>query len=308
MTLSILLVHGIGDNKKDWAIDIIRDLKKKTLSEIKNLVKTDFPEDADAVLQVSSVYWKDVFEKGEEELRRILDKAREDDAAHEVKNNPFLRLWQFIRKLLLRLQNKITTGFVGDIIGYLNADARVIVYSRITDSLNQIISQERSPLTFITHSLGTVIASDYIYDKLKVRRLQSFEGFHEKFLLENIFTVGSPLALFSLRYGGPETFQNPIHVESSFGCWLNIYDKDDPIGMPLKPLNEAYGKAVTDDVKVEAGVYGLSHIEYFTKSKTLDIIAKKLALDWARLNNRLSEADIAKMYGNYNKDLLGIAS
>ena len=165
----------------------------------------------------------------------------------------------------------------------------------------------KAPLTFITHSLGTVIASDFIYDRSKERRLKSLEGFHERFYLENIFTIGSPLALFSLRYNGPEAFQNPIHVESSFGRWLNIYDGDDPVGMPLRPLNDAYKSAVSRDIKVESGIYGLSHIGYFTKSKTLDIIAKKLALDWMRLNDKLSEVEAAKLYETYDKNLLGMA-
>ena len=47
------------------------------------------------------------------------------------------------------------------------------------------------------------------------------------------------------------------------GRWVNIFDEDDPVGMPLKVLNEAYNKVVHKDVLVNSGVYGISHTNYF---------------------------------------------
>ncbi|HUG89750.1 MAG TPA: hypothetical protein VML55_02890 [Planctomycetaceae bacterium] len=51
--------------------------------------------------------------------------------------------------------------------------------------------------------------------------------------------------------------------------WLNLYDPDDVLGYPLKPVNDAYAAVVTRDVEINAG--GLltswnpaSHDQYWT--------------------------------------------
>ena len=97
-------------------------------------------------------------------------------------------------------------------------------------------------------------------------------------------------------------FTSPISVESPTGRWVNIFDEDDPVGMPLKVLNEAYDKVVLKDVLVNSGVYGISHTNYFKRSsKVLDIICQKLAIDWVALNQKLSPPEIEKLYAEYDR-------
>ena len=97
-------------------------------------------------------------------------------------------------------------------------------------------------------------------------------------------------------------FTSPVSVESPEGRWVNIFDEDDPVGMPLKVLNEAYDKVVHKDVLVNSGVYGISHANYFKRSsKVLDIICQKLAIDWIAVNQKLPQEQIDKLYQEYDR-------
>jgi hypothetical protein len=113
--------------------------------------------------------------------------------------------------------------------------------------------------------------------------------------LTGFFSLGSPLALWSLRYNN---FDSPISVPSQqlsdyypglFGNWVNIYDQDDVFGYPLKPISEGYNDAVAEDLEVNTGSWPasmtpLSHMHYFTSKKITDIIAKTLADAWKVVN------------------------
>ncbi len=72
--------------------------------------------------------------------------------------------------------------------------------------------------------------------------------------------------------------------------------------MPLRLLNDSYKKAVHSDYPVNSGWYwGAAHTEYFTKTDTLDIIARKLAIDWIAKNNALPREAIDKLYASFDK-------
>lgn len=65
-------------------------------------------------------------------------------------------------------------------------------------------------------------------------------------------------------------------LEDASGVWFNVFDKDDPIGYPLKCLNEAYRSVVTGDVFVGTGLFGLSHTGYFKSRDVHRLIAERL--------------------------------
>lgn len=305
MKLAVILVHGIGPTKENWAIDIIKELKDKTVSQISKILTDTKTPDIDEILEIRSVYWKDVFKKREDDLNKILDQQIE---VLNVSPSLVGNIAKIVRRKIFEAQNEIATDFIGDIIVYGNPTAQKDIYGKISQTLDNAAqkiasSNSKTPLTIIAHSLGTVIASDFIYDLHKERQAKGETGFDSRFCLYNLFTVGSPIALFSLRFGDPATFNKPIHVEDEKGRWLNIYDTDDPVGMPLRPLNNAYANAVFKDVKVDAGIYGLSHTSYFNHSKTLDMISCKLAIDCAALNKKLSQEKIDNLYRQYDETL-----
>jgi hypothetical protein len=98
-------------------------------------------------------------------------------------------------------------------------------------------------------------------------------------------------------------FTAPVMMEHPRGRWVNIYDKDDPIGMPLKTLNAAYDQAVLKDVQADAGDYLISHLGYFSQQEILGIMARKISLDWVAANHPLPADQIEQLYEAYDKSL-----
>lgn len=263
------------------------------------------PENVDDALVIGSVFWKDVFNERE----KALDSKLSGFPKPTKGGGPW---WdKLLRKVWMpfkRFQNEIITDFIEDIVGYLHKDSQRAVYLRVSDALadcQKKIGGGKIPLTFVAHSLGTVITSDYIYEQNDPKSdVSGPKILKEYFNLQNLFTIGSPISLFSLRFGGPEVFTSPVSVETDHGRWVNIFDEDDPVGMPLKVLNETYEKVVHKDVLINSGVYGLSHAGYFKKSsKALDIICQKLAIDWIALNQKLSPDKIENLYKEYDENV-----
>ena len=304
MKLSVVLVHGIGSYRKSWANKIIPAIERRLKSKLKNLLGKDAPNNLDEVIVITRAYWEGVFKDRERKLR---DKFNGFPRPTKAGGPWWDTLGKYLWRPFKRFQNKVITDFIGDIIGYLHKDAQRAVYQKISDTLKachtRIGDQGKVPLTFIAHSLGSVITSDYIYEQNNP--LSDTSGpkvMKDHFILQNLFTIGSPLSLFSLRFGGPEAFTKPIALEDPRGRWVNIIDEDDPVGMPLKVLNEAYSKVVLKDVVINSGVYGISHLGYFKRSsRALDIICQKLAIDWIAVNRKLPQEKIDKLYETYDR-------
>lgn len=319
MKLGVLLVHGIGAEHPEWAREIIPKVEERVLSEIRLLLRRGdpLPSAADA-LAIESVYWAGELNERQQILEARLKQAQEQLRLTLWAWISFLWVWRMLFRWLRRKEYEMISRSVADLIGYLDEAVERSVHAQMGQALERLAARTgaagaapgptragagKLPLTILSHSLGAVISSDYVYDQVKRRRAEGKHGFHEKALLENFFTVGSPLALFSLKYGGPDAFQSPISVEGPRGRWVNIRDTNDPIGMPLKTLNEAYDRVVLKDARVHAGLYLVSHQRYFRSGGTLKIIGRKLALDWAALNGRMPPDRAAQLYARYDKEL-----
>ena len=165
------------------------------------------------------------------------------------------------------------------------------IHRCFADSLNSLAQEARSdaPLCIISHSLGTVISSNYIYD-LQTKKAQIDIGdtpLERGETLISVYTMASQIPFWSLRH---PNFDRPIKVPSEKlgqyysnlkGEWINFYNKSDIMGYPLRSLNEAYSKAVTEDREVNDGGLleswnPLSHCSYWTSEKAIDTIANGL--------------------------------
>jgi hypothetical protein len=115
--------------------------------------------------------------------------------------------------------------------------------------------------------------------------------------LTHFYTMGSPLALWSLRwrmfdYGKPIAFPAPSlgkHYPGLEGEWINFYDKDDVVGYPLKGLNAIYDERVLEDREVNVGDWRsnwnpLSHNGYWESPKVYEPIASALVKTWKHVN------------------------
>jgi hypothetical protein len=166
-----------------------------------------------------------------------------------------------------------------------------------------------APLCVIAHSLGSVVTSDFFYD------LQVAGGLYESRsagvsplvsaelddtplergeTLGWLRTLGSPLALWAQRhpdFGVPITVPHPelarLHPRAG-GEWVNVWDPDDVVASPLRPLNERYDAAVAADDMVQVapwwlGWTPLAHPFYWNDRRVITPIATSLARAWHRL-------------------------
>jgi len=305
--INVVILHGIGKNEIGYADDLVKGTEK----EFKNCLKeiTGQADDGVQKLTFKPIVWDDILDRNQGKLKAILERVLKQRKRKSfigflagvgilpmivatwlffnVFKHPvvFLMaalisgylLYRFGTKFYYRLRTGFASQFVMDIIGYLNADAKRMIQDRIKDDL-KLINGDKESVTIIAHSLGTVIASDFIWDRQDKKDFGDFK-------LDNFFTMGSPIALFALRWGS-ELFSKPIRVDDPNGCWINILDKDDPIAYPLKGLNKEYYNAVLEDKEVNVGSLGVAHVMYWGNEEVHKIIAHKLAEDWLRIKKR----------------------
>lgn len=284
-SVAVAIVHGIGRQKQDFASGIIQQLRTRVAQQL----GADSEEPPRFFFQ--PVYWAPVLQNEEDELWKCLHKGGSLG-------------WKGLREFMV--------DFAADAIAYQpipgKRDAYDKVHAVFADSLRSLVQQAgpRAPLCVISHSLGTVISSNFFYD------LQAHSS-EKPLIVQNVlqklgdaplawgetltlfYTMGSPMALWSLRY---ENFGIPIHVPSPklhnhypnlAGEWVNFYDKADIIGYPLKELNADYRREVTSDCPVLAGGpltfwNPLSHLEYFDDTDVLGPIAEGLVGVWRTIN------------------------
>jgi hypothetical protein len=145
---------------------------------------------------------------------------------------------------------------------------------RIRNSLSELFQaggRQDLPAVLVAYSPGCHVISNYIWDaqqrtpKLGVwhhaakkiidereQRFARLEG------MRNLFTLGCNIPVFVAGYKDIQPFRKP-HPDFA---WVNINDRDEVIGYPLKPLSKAYEDMV-EDVAINAN-QGL--LELFTKS------------------------------------------
>jgi hypothetical protein len=281
--IAVAVLHGIGEQKEDFSDIFSEELTKRFSQNIKPYL----PE-PDTELVIQPIYWGSVFNEKENEIWRSLSAGARLD---------FAKIRQFV------------VQFFGDAIAYQpsgNPNPNYIKVHEIFAKGLQKLSQEAgadAPLFIVAHSLGTVITSNYFYDlqyiphrihnevkqeiqETPLEKGDTFAGF---------YSLGSPLALWSLRFAD---FDKPISVPSHqlknyypdlFGGWVNMYDKDDVFGYPLKPLNESYNKAIAEEIEINSGNLinswtPLSHMYYFTTKDIIKRVGDDLADSWKKIN------------------------
>jgi hypothetical protein len=309
-TLNILIVHGIGwgGKGKTYARPLEENIRAEFDRAIRRLHLRDVKDSrAKNALRFDAVCWDPVTQKPQDSLLQVMFGKR-----HLLPSFSY-----HMRRSLIAL--------LGDVTAY-EGGGNNRVYQAIhqevdhcMDALSQASAAERdssgyAPLSIIGHSLGSVIASDYVWDHSRSSQQTHCIDTHH-FILTNMFTLGSPMAIYSLRnnaYGDRESIResldSPIHVEPEHGLWLNVFDRQDSIGFPLEPI-ESYKAVGVIDRTVNVGNWLTnwnlgSHVGYWRSDDVARLIAGKLALDWARFNSpHFAERDYTKALTEYRKEL-----
>lgn len=276
--VAVAIIHGVGRTLPGYADRMTDALVRRCRRDCGD----------NAVFR--SVYWSPVLQRAEETLW-----------ARMAAGGPLH--YADLRRLVI--------DFLADAVAYQVTPHDRSVYDAVhgvfAATLNELAREAgpTAPLCVIAHSLGTIIASNYLYD-LQVERLRpilpdTVRAVQEPTPLETgetlslFYTLGSPLALWSLRYGD---FGRPIqvpdprlgqHHRALGGEWANFYDPDDVLAFPLKPLNDAYARAVTADWPVDVGDLTtswnpLSHLEYWDDPNVIEPIATGIRRMWQTVN------------------------
>lgn len=285
--IAIAIAHGIcvgnefdKEESPNYTHGIAQALKLK-LAELADISGSEDKklEWADSVLAISAINWTPVLR---EERKNLYDKLNVE------RLDSFFGLREFIFQAISdSLTYQVTQSNPDESWSYNG------IHGCFAKSLNELAQDEKAgekaPLFIISHSLGTVIASNYLYD-LQTQKTQINIGdtpLEKGETLTSIYTLASQIPFWSLRH---PNFDRPIkvpaeklsqHYPNLKGEWINFFNKSDIMGYPLKSLNDAYSEAVKEDREVNNGGIleswnPLSHCNYWTDKKVIETIANGL--------------------------------
>jgi hypothetical protein len=267
--VAVALFHGIGSPEPTFAESMVQHLRSGTV-----------PPEFDVVCQ--RIHWGPVLQDQQDELSRRINQ----DANLK---------WRGLRDFVI--------DSLGDAVSYhpttSNRETYDTLHLRVAEQLFELGEAvgHDTPLCVVAHSFGSVIASNYFYDLQQHERSEPPKPFLSSALraqvqtsplaqgktLAMFVTLGSPLALWSMRHGD---FDKPINVPSwAFrarfpqieGAWLNFYDANDVFAYPLGQLNQTYANLVADvPVSVGGLLTGwnpLSHCRYWRDRNVIQSVA-----------------------------------
>jgi len=234
--VGVLLIHGMGAVADDFAHDTIQELREKLSG--RGLNRED--------VAWQSVYWAPLLSARETQLWVDLS------AEHDLN-------WAKMRKFSIN-------AFGTSAAYHSTQDRSESLYQRLQGTVHDALKElklklgaEDKPLLVIAHSLGSVIMSDYIWDRQKSKEEPRYGAsrFERMETLAGLVTLGSNIPLFTLACDQIAAIEfPPPELPEKFkkqAKWLNMYDSDDVLGWPLKPLSLSYADAVTEDIEVNVG-------------------------------------------------------
>lgn len=231
---------------------------------------------------------RDVFEERKVEFDKTvtLHRIYHTEAVKEVKWAVFHRAFpEYHGKLPPLLDKQIGFGryfltiFMGDVVAYTSPVGEKRLRNFVYNQLDKIIRSTAGTFSIFAHSLGSIIAYDYLFDlfgKNKSKRRRVREDGRQR--LEHLFTVGSPIALFLLRKAQlmqnvGTLAENPIGLRRPSGRWINFWSKQDVIAYPL----ERFFPKVVRDRAIDTGnlIYN-SHLGYWENRDVAEAVADTL--------------------------------
>jgi hypothetical protein len=306
--IAVAIVHGIEIEDTEFALTTIERISELFEEKTGGAVA---PAEA---LAFEAVHWAPVLEarqvamldrlypgKGHELFEEVKDRIKSLNTGSLTSLIPFLAS-TFKRGnegLKYPIMRWLLMHFTGDVVAYQRGPHGDGAYDEIHASYQLALSRlkeragAQAPLCVISHSLGTVISSNHFYD-LGAKPPPGASPLELGQTLCHLFTMGSPLALWGLRYPDcsldrplqvphPRLAQQRPSLEGQ-GGWINFFDDDDVISTPLAPLSDAYARAVKDvSVSIRNRVFSSSplvHPFYWSDPEVLEPIADALARTW----------------------------
>ncbi len=223
MPVLCFIIHGIGTQTQEYSAPlqegIHRELKKLVALKRKTNRNTFQDVDATDLVDFRALYWGNVGTNAQAKLFRTLYPDLFGDSSWK-------RWWNSVVKFAAA--RSISVNLLGDIFGYLGQFQEPIkrtVLTQIREALEEAAhSKEAISIILVGHSLGAVILHDLIAGFLSYR----YAEFDKLAPNTSIFTMGSPLSLFSLiaNRAKPDKFRG----------WINFVHDRDLIAFPMQKL------------------------------------------------------------------------
>ena len=319
--IAVLFIHGVEIRDPRYADAAIGRLRRDFAK------LTGGQDGADHALVIEPAYWIPAVAEHEDRVLRRTFEARTasyfrvlDQLVAKVDAGSLLALLPLGAAGLLRLVPRVgglhypalrwaMTYFLGDAVAYQVTSQRTSkesrrVYDKIHERIDMALHSlakragPEAPLCVIAHSLGTVIASDHVWDAQHPSPLRpprpNATPLERCETLAFLYTLGSPIPLWTLRFadgGEPITFPGRGLTARYPGlrpAWVNFYDRDDIVGYPLRGLSDKYAEVVTEDRAVAVGPRlvrstPVAHPWYWNDSSVMSPISAALADAWSGL-------------------------
>ena len=283
--LRLIFVHGISAEivHGDYTAELC-DLIRAKLMAIGVLPANATQDQIDAIVTFTPVNYSDV---GQTEEDGVL-------AAYKAERGRLYSLPDDALELAVfdRARTQMITA-VSDCLVYESAIQRDEIRRRLLDAIAPYVGTGDA-VSIVGHSLGSVVAFDTAYFNSRHNDAWLKAGFKPT----NLFTMGSPIALFSMEMDDTTGEQKPRYAPAGAdnapaptgemqpnlakGVWYNFLDAQDLIAYPLETLFT--GKFQVKDIRVETGLLPLgAHTGYWHNADVADRIAQRLKLDLARI-------------------------
>ncbi len=284
--VNVVVIHGIG---------ALRTAGPSYSLSLQTNIRKHFGIDDPDALQFYEVDWSDIGDAAESELVH-----EKQVIPHNVLPHPLVPFRHGVGEALdklfgasVEMRRFLLTG-LGDVLIYLTTRGEREIQYRLTKTILDIRARlgATDPIrpryvSIVAHSLGSVVAYD-----VAARLAGEYGELVSGLGLSHFFTLGSPLALFSLlEYRNPEeshyrTRGVLLDRQDRSGEWLNFYDQQDVAAFLLEkvypPIPGVRGRHYTiQDIRVQTGTFH-AHTNYWPNDVIAREIAKRLRADYEK--------------------------
>lgn len=268
-TVGLLVVHGMGDTRPDFAAPLIAALRERLREDWRRIAWRP-------------VYYQPLLQGHQ---RAIFERMR-----------PAVR-WEGLRELMLfGFSDAASLEHKKELHGSPYYETQKLILER-TDELYDELGGT-APLAIVAQSLGGQVVSNYIWDAQQPRAYAGIwrgdlddgvlpntprDRFRRMQSLQRLLTTGCNIPVFVAGHPSIEPIDRG-KLGAAFR-WVNQFDPDDALGWPLAQLSPRYAELVRD-VAVNASGNSLlgtlkslspySHTQYWETASVCDLLAAEL--------------------------------